>query len=95
MSTSPSPASSSPGDPFVIGRHYRVRRTFKALRDHFTEGELLIFDSRAWSRYDGMTGFFFSQPGRENIRAWDIGDYEDLSIWTELFEELPDQKSTK
>ena len=76
--------------PFKRGRGYRVRRTFAALRDSFTSGEVLTFDSDAWSRYDGITGYFFRQAGREMLRVWDIGDDADIKVWKELFEELSD-----
>ena len=58
--------------PFTRGKHYRVRKTFKALRDTFSAGEVMTFDSDAWSRYDEITGYFFRQPGRDHLRAWDI-----------------------
>jgi hypothetical protein len=76
--------------PFIRGRRYRVRQDFRALRDSFTAGEVLTFDSDAWSRYDGITGYFFRQSGRETLRAWDIDDDADIQIWRELFEELSD-----
>ncbi|HEY1051750.1 MAG TPA: hypothetical protein VGE39_18390 [Prosthecobacter sp.] len=76
--------------PFTPGRRYRVRAAFKALRDSFEGGEILIFDSQAWSRYDGITGYFFRQPDRKGLRMWDIADEEDISIWKTLFEELPE-----
>ena len=76
--------------PFTRGKHYRVRQSFAALRDSFTVGEVLTFDSDAWSRYDGITGYFFRQRGRETLRVWDIDDDADLQIWRELFEELSD-----
>jgi hypothetical protein len=58
--------------PFTVGQHYRVRHTFAALRDSFVADEVLLFDSYAWSRYDGITGYFFRQPERESLRVWDI-----------------------
>lgn len=76
--------------PFTVGRRYRVRCSFAALRDAFTAGDILTFDSDAWSRYDGITGYFFRQQGRETLRVWDIDDDADISVWRELFEELPD-----
>lgn len=76
--------------PFTIGKRYRVRHAFTALRDSFVADEVLLFDSFAWSRYDGITGYFFRQPEREIMRVWDIGDDEDVLVWRELFEELPD-----
>lgn len=81
--------------PFIPGRHYRVRETFKALRDSFVAGEVLIFDSQAWSRYDGITGFFFRQPGHAGLRVWDMADEEDISVWETFFEELPDTLDEK
>ncbi len=76
--------------PFTRGRQYRVRQSFAALRDSFTAGDILTFDSDAWSRYDGITGYFFRQPCRERLRVWDIDDDADIQIWRELFEELSD-----
>ncbi len=74
--------------PFTPGRHYRVRVDFKALRDSFAAGEVVVFDSQAWSRYDGITGCFFRQDGCEGLRVWDIADEEDVSVWKTLFEEV-------
>jgi len=51
--------------------------------------EVLTFHSDAWSRYDGIIGYFFQQTGTEALRAWDIRDDDELDIWRELFEELP------
>ena len=76
--------------PFTEGRRYRARRDFDALRDRFQEGEVLVYLNDAWSRYDEYTGYFFSVPGTTQHRVWDISDGEDLEIWRELFEELPD-----
>ncbi len=76
--------------PFVIGKRYRVRKSFEALRDTFTEGDVLIYDSTAYSRYDGITGYFFVKEGSTKMQWWDIPDYEDLNVWKELFEPLPD-----
>lgn len=75
--------------PFTPGRQYRVRADFKALRDSFVAGEVLVFDSQAWSRYDGITGYFFRQDGFEGLRVWDIADEQDVAVWATLFEELP------
>lgn len=75
--------------PFKTGAVYRVRCDFVALRDTFSAGEILIYDRSAWSRYDGITGYFFRQEGREGLRLWDIEDDADLSVWKELFEEVP------
>jgi hypothetical protein len=77
--------------PFTRDRRYRVRQTFTALRDCFTAGEVLTFDSDAWSRHDGITGYFFRQRDREALRVWDIDDDADMDIWKELFELLPDR----
>ena len=76
--------------PFTRGRRYRVRQSFAALRDTFTAGDILTFDSDAWSRYHGITGYAFRQPGRETLRVWDIDDDADIQIWQQLFEELAD-----
>jgi hypothetical protein len=76
--------------PFIRGRRYRVRQSFAALRDFFTAGEILTFDSDAWSRYDGITGYFFRQSDLETRRVWDIYDDADILVWRELFEEIHD-----
>lgn len=75
--------------PFFVGREYRVRHSFQALRDRFVEGEILIFDSSGWSRYDGITGYFFRSPDQPGLRLWDIYDDEDVGVWKEHFEEMP------
>lgn len=88
MST-PAAAESWPPCPFQAGHSYRVRRSFTALRDVFKEGEVLVFESCAWSRYDGITGYFFSKPGQVGTRAWDLPDELDFGSWREFFEEIP------
>jgi hypothetical protein len=37
-----------------------------------------------------MTGYFFQQTGKERLRAWDLDDGQDVEIWGELFEQLPE-----
>jgi hypothetical protein len=74
--------------PFEVGRSYRVRKDFKCLRDSFRAGEVLVFVRAAYSRYDNYTGYFFSQPGAQPARVWDIHDDEELEIWRDLFEEI-------
>jgi len=81
--------------PFIVGKRYRVRHTFAALRDSFVADEVLLFDSFAWSRYDGITGYFFRQSERESLRVWDIADDKDILVWKDLFEELPDAVASK
>jgi len=74
--------------PFRTGARYRVLKDFTSLRDRFTAGEELVFDSSAWSRYDGMNGYFFTDTRTGQPRSWDIDDNLDTGIWTELFEEV-------
>ncbi len=74
--------------PFTVGRRYRVLRSFQALRDSFSVGEILVYKSVGYSRYDGMTGYFFEAQDDPRTRAWDVGDEEDLSVWKTLFEEV-------
>ncbi|MBN8418184.1 MAG: hypothetical protein J0L73_04650 [Verrucomicrobia bacterium] len=94
--SSPQDPSAFPLDgPFKRGRAYRVRHSFAALRDSFTAGEVLIFDSSAWSRYDGITGFFFTQPRRQGGRVWDLADDADVESWRQLFEEMPAENEVK
>ena len=76
--------------PFVVGRHYRVRHDFQALRDRFEAGEVLVYERDAYSRYDSCTGYFFSQPDVTYLRTWDVYDEEELEVWRELFEEILD-----
>ncbi|MCX6047582.1 MAG: hypothetical protein NT075_20985 [Chloroflexi bacterium] len=74
--------------PFVVGRQYRVRHDFAALRDSFRAGEILTFHHDAYSRYDNYTGYFFSQPDTQPVRVWDIHDDENLDSWQALFEAI-------
>lgn len=76
--------------PFTAGRRYRVRRDHEALRDRFQAGEVLVYVNDAWSRYDEYTGYFFCVPDTTQHRVWDISEGEDLEIWREIFEELPE-----
>ena len=74
--------------PFAVGRSYRVRRDFKALRDTFAAGEVLVYESDAYSHYHGYTAYVFSQSGREQKRVWDIHDDDTVESWRELFDEV-------
>src|SRR5262245_57877153 len=74
--------------PFKVGRTYRVRDSFKALRDSFTAGEVLVYRSQNWSRYDGVTGYFFTAPNDDKIRRWDLPDADDIATWKKLFEDV-------
>ncbi len=81
----------TPSGPFVTGKTYRVLQTFKALRDQFEAGELLVYKNSAWSRYDGITGYFFNTKGKDEGRMWDI--YDEVSVfseWTKYFAEVPE-----
>ena len=73
--------------PFIVGRQYRALKNFQALRDTFLVGETLTFVSSAYSRYDGMTGYFFSDDAGR-VRAWDINDEADLESYRDLFAEF-------
>jgi hypothetical protein len=72
-----------------------VRRDFKSLRDSFRAGEVLTYERDTWSRYDGCTGYVFTQPNTPQLRYWDIDDDDDLAIWLELFEAMPNPKSSR
>ena|SRR5580765_331701 len=74
--------------PFKVGSRYRVLRSFRGLRDSFSAGEVLVYKSQGYSRYDGATGYFFESPNDSTTRAWDVGDEEDLSVWSTIFEEV-------
>jgi hypothetical protein len=74
---------------FGPGKRYRVLSEFKALRDTFRAGEILVFHSEAYSRYDGITGYFFTQDGIAGLRRWDVSDEDDTAVVSALFEELP------
>lgn len=74
-------------EPFTVGKSYRVRRSFSAMRDDFREGEVLKFNERAYSRYDGIAGYFFTDEN-ETIRSWDVRDEDSVDVWSELFEAL-------
>jgi hypothetical protein len=71
--------------PFEIGATYRVLKYFVAFDDAFEAGELLVFVRDAYSRYDGMTGYFF-RDASGRYRRWDIADDDDLSRWKNIFE---------
>jgi hypothetical protein len=68
---------------FEIGGEYRIRTSFQAMRDTFTQDERIVYCSSAWSRYDGITGYFFYNPSTGTLRLWDVFD-EDSSNVREL-----------
>jgi hypothetical protein len=81
-------------DPFEKGRSYRVRQSFAAMRDDFREGEVLRYKENAYSRYDGISGFFFTDE-KGKIRSWDVRDDDSLTAWSELFEPLEKNPVTR
>jgi hypothetical protein len=86
MTDTPDPSGDGP---FRVGTTYRAKKDFTALRDSFKAGQFLTFIRCGYSWYHGIRGFFFSQPGSDEIRVWDIYDGDDIAIWQELFEEVP------
>lgn len=72
---------------FQVGRKYRVRSSFSAMRDNFREGEILRYTGSAYSRYDGITGYFFVDQN-EGARAWDVRDDDSVAAWPQFFEAL-------
>ena len=75
--------------PFIVGHRYRVRRNFRALRDVFKAGEILVYRRAAWSRYHGYTGHFFTSADHGREHVWDVVDEENADRWGELFAEVP------
>ena len=73
--------------PFTPGIVYRVRNAFAANSSVFEAGELLTFVRDAWSRYDGMTGYFF-HGSQGYARRWDISDDDDIARWRNVFEPI-------
>lgn len=47
-----------------------------------------MYERDAYSHYHSYTGYFFSQPGAEHLRSWDIHDDDELESWRDLFEEI-------
>jgi hypothetical protein len=73
---------------FRSGCEYSVKTTFEALRSSFAQGEVLIFTSDAYSRYDSCTGFFFYDPLTGEVKAWDVHDSERPEEMAPLYFEL-------
>ncbi|ATC63564.1 hypothetical protein CMV30_06125 [Nibricoccus aquaticus] len=71
---------------FEVGKCYRVKKSFTALRDKFETGELLTYKESAYSRYDGITGHIFRDE-TPSTRVWDIYD-GDTPDFGDLFEEV-------
>ena len=57
------------------------------MRDEFRSGEILRYTGSAYSRYDGITGYFFTDE-QEMGRSWDVGDEDSVEVSVELFEAL-------
>jgi hypothetical protein len=74
--------------PFTIGRSYRVRRDFQAVRNRFRAGEVLKFEGDAYGAESQTAAYFFSTPDAKPLRAWDVKDSEDLEKWLEIFEQV-------
>ncbi|MEZ4269437.1 MAG: ankyrin repeat domain-containing protein [Myxococcota bacterium] len=76
----------SEAGPFAFGVTLRVRADLDAMRDRFSRGELLVCWQIAWSRYDGVTGYFFRQAEAPDVvRSYDVSDGE-APRWDTRFE---------
>lgn len=64
---------------FVVGKSYRVKKTFTALRATFREGEQLTYTGSAYSHYDGITGYLFEDENKGG-RVYDVYDGEPLQV---------------
>ena len=72
---------------FQIGKRYRVKLSFSAMRADFREGEILKYTGSAYSRYDGITGYFFVDE-KEGGRTWDVRDEDSVDEWPRFFQVL-------
>lgn len=72
--------------PFEFGVSLRVLRDFEAMRARFAADELLVCWQVAYSRYDGVTGYFFrTHEAPDAVRSYDVAD-GDAPRWAEHFE---------
>lgn len=72
---------------FKKGEKYKVNEHTHSLRDRFRKGEVLIFQTDIYSRYDGMTGYVFvDEWGTQKV--FDITDDEDFETANKLFTQI-------
>jgi hypothetical protein len=64
---------------FEVGRRYRVLESFKSATSAFVAGEILVFQSAEYSRYDSNTGFIFKTENGETKAVGLSDSAEDMS----------------
>jgi hypothetical protein len=77
---------------FKVGRSYRVLRAFQSGMDEFVPGEVLVFQSVSYSRYDESSAFLFRAAVGGELKTWFLYD-ADLDNGAELFVEVPESNS--
>lgn len=59
---------------FFKGAHYQVRRPIQSEGFTFEQGEEVVFESEAWSRYDGATSYVFQSVHNRETKVWMLDD---------------------
>ena len=73
--------------PFPIGQSYRVKKTFTNITPPNRvneEGEIWRYRKQMYTPYDDL--HFFEFVDGNDIRYWEVGGDEPISVWTEFFE---------
>lgn len=73
---------------FEVGRRFRVIKAFVNLGDSVSIGDVLIFKSIAYSRYDCAYGYFFMIERNGKETCWLNYDDDQPEVWRDFFEEI-------
>jgi hypothetical protein len=78
---------------FIVGRHFRVKKSFMSGPGHFVAGEMLQFEHFGYSPYDGAYVYTFRSEADGRTTHWLISDElgqketgAPLPDWKEFFD---------
>jgi hypothetical protein len=74
-------------EPFIVGRHYRVKKTVSDYFSRVEEGQILSYLCRGFAPYDAMWCFNFLDPKGERL-YWCIHEDDSVEKWRDVFEEM-------
>ena len=65
-----------------------MRTDFKSVLDAFKKGEVIIFESADYSRYDSATIYTFQSDDTGDRKQWFLSDEQASDVWKTFFEEI-------
>jgi hypothetical protein len=74
--------------PFEKHKRYSVKQNFSKFSQQFQEGQILEFVDEAYSRYDNLTAYSFTDAITGLPLSLEIIDDEPIETWSNFFEEI-------